>query len=404
MQVKKLTCTTVFEKNYKNPAPTIVNVGSVRSSKSYSIRQCLIAYALQYAGLRIGVCRKVASTLQHSVIKPFVAALVDFNVYDRENFNKTERYYVFDFKDGNSEQSDILFFGLDDVDKIKSTEFNVIWLEEATDFSFDEYSFLLTRLSAPKPIGWEQNQTILSLNPGDARGWIKTKLLPQKGVCLINSTYKDNPFLSEDYIASLLAMKETNPRLYKMLVLGEWGQTEGRIFEKWQLYDDESAPKEFDGTVLGLDFGFNHATALVQCSFKENEVYLRELIYKTHITNTELIALMDALGVRKDLNIIADSAEPDRIRDIANAGYICSGIKKTTVLNSIDTVKKYKIFIHRDSKNLQYEFENYEWKKNLDGQYLDHIEPNKQRDDGIAAARYGVQFYDTTANAMTLVY
>ena len=97
MQVKKLTCTTVFEKNYKNPAPTIVNVGSVRSSKSYSIRQCLIAYALQYAGLRIGVCRKVASTLQHSVIKPFVAALVDFNVYDRENFNKTERYYVFDF-------------------------------------------------------------------------------------------------------------------------------------------------------------------------------------------------------------------------------------------------------------------------------------------------------------------
>lgn len=401
---KRFYVTSVFEKNYQNTAPIIVNVGSVRSSKSYSIAQCVITYACQYPGLKIGICRKIAATMPATVIRPFFKIMDGFGVYNRDSFHKQERFYTFDFDDGKGDKSEILFFGLDDESKIKSTEFNLIWMEEATDFTPDDFTMLQTRLSADRPKGWKRNQIILSLNPSDARGWIKTWLLPQSGVCVINSTYKDNPFLTKEYIRTLLAMKDTNPRKYEMLVLGKWGVSEGRIFEKWQLYDDESAPKEFDGTVMGLDFGWNHATALVQCSFKDDEVYLRELIYKTHITNNELVALMDAQGIRKDIDVIADSAEPDRIRDISNAGYICNGINKTSVLNSIDTVKKYKIFIHKESKNLQYEFENYEWKKNMDGQYLDNIEPNKQRDDGIAAVRYAVQFYDTTANAMTLVY
>lgn len=339
-----------------------------------------------------------------SVIRPLTQLMGDFGVWNRDNYNKQERYYVFDFHDGNKSKSEILFFGLDDADKIKSTEFNLIWMEEATDFTIDDFTMLQTRLSAKEPPGWKRNQLILSLNPSDARGWIKTKLLPQKDVCLINSSWKDNPFLSEAYIRTLLAMKETNPSKYRMLVLGEWGVSEGRIFEKWQLYDDESAPQSFDGVVYGLDFGYNHATALIECRFKEDEVYLREVIYKRKITNTELISLMAAAGVSKEIDISADSAEPDRIREIADAGYNVLPIQKTTVLQSIDTVKKYKIFIHKSSKNLQQEFDGYEWKKNLDGQYLDKLEPNKQQDDGIAAVRYGVQHYDRTANTVLFAY
>lgn len=404
MQVKRFKCTPVFEKNYGNPAPVVVNVGSVRSSKSYSVAQCLIAYACQFTGLKIGICRKVAATLPPSVIRPFFRIMDDFGVYRRDNYQKQERFYVFDYGDGNPVKSEILFFGLDDADKIKSTEFNVVWLEEATDFTIDDFTMLQTRLSAREPAGWWGNQLFLSLNPSDARGWIKTWLLPQKDVCLINSTYKDNPFLSQAYINTLLAMKDTNPQKYRMLVLGEWGVSEGRVFDRWQLYDDASAPKAYDGEVYGLDFGFNHATALIKCSFKEDAVYLREVIYQTHITNSDLIALMGQCGIDRGIDISADSAEPDRIREIANAGYNCLPVKKTTVLSSIDTVKKYKIFIHKDSKNLQEEFNNYEWKKNLSGQYLDNIEPNKQQDDAVAAVRYGVQHYDAIANAMVAVY
>lgn len=398
MQETKIACTSVFEKNYHNTAPIVVNVGGVRSSKSYSIAQCINAYALEYAGLSIGICRKVASTLTGTVVRPFIKVAQLFDAWQDANFNKTERYYIYDLGDGNPNKSTIQFFGLDDIEKIKSTEFNLIWLEEATGFTYEDFTFLQTRLSAPKPEGWERNQVILSLNPSDARGWIKAELLPQKGVCLIESTYKDNPFLSKEYIRNILAMEQTNPRMYRQLVLNEWGVSEGLVFDKWELYDDDTAPKEFDQVIYGLDFGFNHPTALIECSYRDNEVYLREVIYKQHLNNTELIDLMDALGVDKTRTMIADSAEPARIDDIFNRGYYrCEGIKKIDVVKTIEILKKYKIYIHKDSKNLQSEFSDYEWKKNLAGQYLDKLEPDKQHDDAIAAVRYATQYYDQNA-------
>lgn len=395
MQETKITCTTVFEKNYHNAAPVIVNVGGVRSSKSYSIAQCINAYALEFPGLAIGICRKVASTLTSSVVRPFIEVSNTFDTWSDGNFNKSERYYVYDQGDGNPKKSTIQFFGLDDIEKIKSTKFNLIWMEEATGFTYEDFSFLQTRLSAEKPDGWKRNQIVLSLNPSDARGWIRTKLLPQKDVCLIESTYKDNPFLDADYIRNIEALKDNNPRMYKMLVLNQWGVSEGRVFDKWELYDDATAPKEFDQVIYGLDFGWNHATALIECSYKDNAVYLREVIYKNHINNGELIALMDAAGVDKGRAIIADSAEPDRIDEIFNKGYErVEGIKKTEVVKTISILQNYKIYIHKDSKNLQSEFDEYEWKKNLAGQYLDKLEPDKQHDDGIAAVRYATQYYD----------
>lgn len=398
MQETKITCTTVFEKNYHNAAPVIVNVGGVRSSKSYSIAQCINAYALEFPGLAIGICRKVASTLTSSVVRPFIEVANTFDTWSDGNFNKTERYYVYDLGDGNAKKSTIQFFGLDDIEKIKSTKFNLIWMEEATGFTYEDFSFLQTRLSAEKPQGWERNQILLSLNPSDARGWIRTQLLPQKDVCLIESTYKDNPFLDADYIRNIEALKDNNPRMYKMLVLNQWGVSEGRVFDKWELYDENTAPKEFDQVIYGLDFGWNHATALIECSYKDNSVYLREVIYKNHINNGELIALMDAAGVDKERAIIADSAEPDRIDEIFEKGYQrIEGIKKIEVVKTISILQNYKIYIHKDSKNLQSEFDEYEWKKNLAGQYLDKLEPDKQHDDGIAAVRYATQYYDTNA-------
>lgn len=398
MQEQRIICTSVFEKNYKNTSPTIVNVGGVRSSKSYSIAQCINAYALEYAGLKIGICRKVASTLTSSVVRPFINVASTFNAWNDNNFNKSERYYTYDLADGNTTKSTIQFFGLDDIEKIKSTEFNLIWMEEATGFTYDDYVFLGTRLSAPKPSGWKQNQIILSLNPSDARGWIRTKLLPQKDVYLVESTYKDNPFLDDRYIKGLLAMAETNPRMYEMLVLNKWGVSEGRVFDRWELYDETTEPTNYDQVIYGLDFGFNHPTALIQCSYKDNSVYLKEIIYERHLNNRELIDLMNKLKVNKDLTMVADSAEPARIDDIYDSGYQrIEGIKKIDVVKTIEILKNYKIYIHKDSKNLQSEFDEYEWKKNMAGEYLDKLEPDKQHDDAIAAVRYATQYFDYNA-------
>lgn len=400
MQDIHIKCTSVFEKTYHNPAPVIVHVGGVRSGKSYGISQSVNLDCIEFAGLRVAIGRKVAATLKPTLLKTFIDAATAMQLWEEDNFNKTDRYYEYDFHDGNPIKSTIQFFGLDNSQKVMGSEYNLIWIDEATEFSYEDYLKLKTRLSAKKPIGWNQNKIILSLNPNDARGWIRTKLLNQPEICLIESTYKDNPFLDADYIRGLEAMKDASPQMYKMLVLNQWGVSEGRVFDKWELYDETTAPKDFEQVIYGLDFGFNHPTALIECSFKDNAVYLREVIYKRFITNPELIDLMDKLEVRKDLTMIADSAEPARIADIFNRGYFrCEGIKKIDVVKTIDILKKYKIYIHKDSKNLQSEFDEYEWKKNLAGQYLDKLEPDKQHDDAIAAVRYATQYFDQNTGA-----
>lgn len=404
MQDIHIKCTSVFEKNYHNVSPIIVNKGGVRSSKTYSIAQCVNLYCVEFAGLRVAIGRKVAATLKSTLLKSFINASLGMQLWEEENFNKTDRYYEYDFHDGNPIKSDIQFFGLDNSQKVMGSEYNLIWIDEATEFSYEDFLKLKTRLSAKKPEGWKQNQIILSLNPNDARGWIKTKLLPQKDVCLIESTYKDNPFLDDDYIKTLEAMKEASPQMYEMLVLNKWGVSEGRVFDRWELYDESTAPENYDQVLYGLDFGFNHPTALIECSFKDNAVYLKEVIYQRHLNNGELITLMDNLGVNKTLTMIADSAEPARIDEIFNRGYTrVEGIKKIDVVKTINILKKYKIYIHKDSKNLQSEFDEYEWKKNLTGDYLDKLEPDKQHDDAIAAVRYATQYYDTNAGVQ-LIY
>jgi len=398
VQETKIKSTLVFEKNYKNTSPTIVNVGTVRSGKSYAIAQCINLYCVEHCGLRVAIGRKVANTLKTSVLKTWTDATMKMQLFDAENYNKTDKYYEFDFHDGNPTKSFIQFFGLDNSQKVMGSEYNLIWIDEATEFTYDDYSKLQTRLSAEKPNGWKRNQIILSLNPGDARGWIKAKLLPQDDVFLIESSYKDNPFLAKDYIKTLEAMKDVNPQIYKMLVLGQWGVSEGLVFDRWELYDDSTAPKSFDQVIYGLDFGYNHPTALIECSYKDNAVYLKEIIYKQHLNNGELIKLMDALGVNKDLAMIADSAEPDRIDEIFDKGYQrVEGIKKIEVVQTINILKNYKIYIHKDSKNIQDEFNTYEWKKNLAGDYLDKLEPDKQHDDAIAAIRYATLYFDRNA-------
>lgn len=404
MQDVHIKCTSVFEKTYHNPAPILVHVGGVRSGKSYGISQSVNFDCIECPGLRVAIGRKVATTLKTSLLKTFIDATTSMDLWDEENFNKTDRYYEYDFHDGNPLKSSIQFFGLDNSQKVMGSEYNLIWIDEATEFSYEDFLKLKTRLSAKKPEGWERNKIILSLNPGDARGWIKTQLLPQPGVCLIESTYKDNPFLSKDYVKNILDMEHANPRMYRQLVLNEWGVSEGLVFDKWELYDESTAPENFDQVIYGLDFGWNHATALIECSFKDNEVYLREVIYEHFINNAQLIDLMDSLGVDKDLALIADSAEPARIDDIFNRGYQrIEGIKKIEVVKTIDILKKYKIYIHKDSKNLQSEFNEYEWKKNLAGQYLDRLEPDKQHDDGIAAVRYATQYYDQNSGSLGFV-
>lgn len=123
-------------------------------------------------------------------------------------------------KNGN----EIIFSGLDDVEKIKSVTFESgeltdIWVEEATETLEEDINQLKVRLRGGK----SKKQMVLSFNPVNINHWIKKHFIDSGLATVCHSTYKDNKFLTEDDIQTLESFKNVDEYYYKVYCLGQWG-------------------------------------------------------------------------------------------------------------------------------------------------------------------------------------
>jgi phage terminase large subunit len=200
----------------------------------------------------------------------------------------------------------------------------------------------------------------------------------------IHSTYKDNPFLSKKYIKILEDLEFIDDALYQIYALGKWAQLPDIIYRN---YVEAPCDGIFDEIWYGLDFGFNHPTALVQMGMRGGELYVKELIYKSHMTNRDLIDEMGRLEIDTRSPMYADSAEPARIEEIYRAGYNIHPAEKK-VDDGIDSVKRHKLHIDPGSVNLLKERMTYKWMTDKNGNTLD--KPVKFNDDCMDAMRYGI--------------
>jgi len=371
--------TNIFERNQAATKRAVVNIGGARSSKSHSIAQLLLVKLFQEQNKNIGICRKTMPALKMTAMRLFVSLLKDYGLYAKCNHNKSENFI--DYKNNR-----VQFFSLDEPDKIKSTEFNYIWMEEANEFTYDDYITLLTRLSG-RTAAQETNHMYLSLNPTEAMGWIPQKVVPTRDTEVIRSTYKDNPFVQKEYIKILENLREQDENYYKIYALGEWGQKQDLIYTRYEFI--EAIPEVGDDIFYGLDFGFNNPCALVRVVEKDKKFYVKEELYKSDLTTPELIAelrriIPESLRTR---TIYADAAEPDRIAEIVNADFNIYAAQKD-VQAGIDKVRQSVLYLTSDSVNLRNEILSYKWKRDRAGNPLD--EPVKFNDHLLDALRYAI--------------
>ena len=383
---KQIQTTGIFDRNYNSRCPVVVNIGSARSGKSYSILQLLLMKFINEDHKEFMIARKTLPSLRRTAYKIFVAMLQEYGYYKHCIHNKTD--LTFKFKSNTIE-----FLSVDNIEKIKSSEYNYIFLEEANEFAKLDFRIIHTRLSG-KTTQEEPNKLFLALNPSDIDGWINQTLIHESGIEVIHSTYLDNPFLSEEYIKILTDLKDKDPALYRVYALGLWAEMQGKIYSNYVI--ESVFPETFDDEIQGLDFGFNNPSALIWVGFKDNELYIRELIYQTELTNGDLIKKMKAVGVNKKTPTYADSAEPDRIEEIHRAGFNVIPAKKgpRSVLDGINAVKGYKIHVHESAAWFLKEIKSYLWKKDKNGKNTD--EPVKFMDHGLDGVRMAIFTYTYT--------
>lgn len=369
--------TEIFKRNYESKATVVLNEGGARSSKSYSVCQLFIMKFINEEGKNFLITRKTLPSLRITAYKLFIDLLKEYKYYNKVEHNKTFR--EFRFRDNY-----LLATSIDESTKIQSTDFNYIWMEEAEEFTYEDYITLKTRLSGNKK-GDERNQIFLTYNPKKEYSYINKKVKSESDVEIIKSTYKDNPALSPEYIALLEGLKEQSTDFHKIFTLGEYASADGMIYS--HIKNIACYPEEFDYTIYGLDFGYNNPCALVRVDSADGKFYLTELLYQTRLTNADLIERLKDLIPNKNYRIFCDSAEPDRIRELRAAGFYATESRKG-VKEGIDYVKRCEVYTRDENVNLNKELEEYVWKKSPRGELTD--EPVRYNNHLMDAMRYAI--------------
>jgi phage terminase large subunit len=229
----------------------------------------------------------------------------------------------------------------------------------------------------------------MDYNPSHAEDhWIEEKIKVRDDVLVINSTYKDNPFLNKETIQEIERLKEADPNLWRIYGLGLFGIASSRIYNHFELCDN--MPEDYKEKFYGLDFGFNHPTAMVEIREVDDAYYVDEIFYVSGWVNSVLIENLALKEISKSKYIFGDNEDKNRIEEIRRAGYNIHQSDKA-VVKGIDTVKSKQIFITKRSTNLLKESRGYSWKTTSDGKILD--EPVKINDDALDAMRYAIYTY-----------
>lgn len=347
--------------------------GSRASKKSKTTALNQIVRLMQYPDANLLVVRKVFRTLKDSCFTELKWAIKRLGVSEFWEIKESplEMTYI-------PTGQKIYFRGLDDPLKVTSITVERgylcwCWIEEAyeigSEADFDTLNESI-RGAIPEETGLFKQFT-LTFNPWNEHHWLKKRFFddPREDTLAITTNYLCNEWLDKADLQVFENMKLTNPRRYRVAGLGDWGIVEGLIYENWEekLFDiDEVRKLPSVRSGFGLDFGYvNDPTAflcaLVDCPNKT--VWIFDEIYKRGLSNEKIAEEIRDAGYSKE-KIVADSAEPksiDRLRELGLSRIESARKGKDSIMNGIDFLQDFKIFIHPKCVNTITEISNYTW-------------------------------------------
>lgn len=337
--------------------------------------------------------RKTTASCKFSVWKELKEAV------DRLKLNKFFTFYESDYSAVCKINGTIFKCqGLDIAEKIKGfSEVSDCLLEEATEFTLEDFELIDGTVRSIKyelPL-----QIYLCFNPVSKTNYVFKRFGFDTGIVpdntfILKTTYLDNPYVSQDYLERMEHMKKVNPTRWKIEALGDFVSLDRLIFQNYRV--EEFDYTQIKGQLLcGLDFGFSIDESAFCASILDEpnkKLYIFKTWGDTGKTNQDLIKIITALGFSKSV-IIADSSEPKSIEEIKRGGII--KIRAATkgpdsVRAGIQKLQQYEIIVHPSCEGIITEFENYSWKKNRDGEYINEPLQNGF-DHYIDSLRYSLQ-------------
>lgn len=418
---------------FRSRKPEILLSGAAGTGKSRACLEKVHFMCLQNPGMRALIARKTAVSLTSTGLVTFREIVAKEAIASGElRFYGGSRTEAASYKYGNG--STITIGGLDKATRIMSSEYDVIYVQEATELVEDDWEALTTRLRNGK-VSFQQ--LMADCNPGPPQHWLNQRSI--RGMTeMVNCRHEDNPRLFADgewtaegdsYIARLDAL--TGVRRER-LRFGRWAAAEGLVYTLFDpqvhLYKPIGMPPKEWPRYLSVDFGFNNPfTCQWWCEDGDGRLYMYKEIYMTgRLVEDHAAAILQAIrkgdGHGPDVmpvEVICDHDAEDRatlekhlgLSTVPAVKTVSDGIQAVQARMKIQADGKPRIFICRDAlvetdpvladahkpKCAQDEILEYVWDTRRQAGAADTTvreAPLKSNDHGMDAMRYIVAARD----------
>ena len=345
--------------------------GSAGSGKSHFITQKIIIKALREKR-RVMICRRYGTTMRNSVFKLFKDVIESFKITHLTRIKESDMSITL------PNGSEIIFVGLDNEEKLLSIAgITDVFIEEVYEVPKEIVDQLNLRMRGKAP----NQQIYMAFNPISAKHWLydfcEGSTRPESSI-YSQSTFRDNPFLPDEYVKALEDMYRTNPNKARVFCDGNWGaDVEGLVYKNHVVsdFDINELIKQGLEVRVGIDWGFVDPTTVVVSLFDKpkKEIYIIGEFYRRGATLEEIKDGIVQLGISKQ-KMYCDGAEPDKVDYLRRNGFNAVSAKKGagSVKAGISFLQDMKIICHESCVNVAAELENYVYLKDKKtGQYIE---------------------------------
>lgn len=392
----KIKATGVFEKNWEalqsGKYKYIINSGSSRSSKTFSILQIFWILAWSKERTKLSVFRNTKKDCKDTILQDMLKYYATLDNYEFVKFNKTES--IFTFPNGST----INIEGTDDELKVHGYHSDYLWFNEFYKMPKETFDQLDMRCSVA---------VFMDYNPV-GRLW-SDDLIKQDNAKLIHSTFKDNPFCPLEQKKKILSYEPTeynlqqltaNTYMWQVYGLGLKAEKPNKIYHNWKVIPDAEFDSLQYSSFFGMDFGLSSPSAMVEMKFDgDKSFFIKEILYKPlNQMQGTLSTELDNLKIPKHIEIICDvgnELNKTEMQKLRNSGYNALPAMKGagSILSGIETIQKSTIYYTKSSKNIENEYDTYSWRI-AQGVQLD--EPEQTDDHLLDAMKYVISWYRRT--------
>jgi len=328
--------------------PEVLYEGPAGTGKSYACLWKVHAAMCKYPGARALIVRQTLVSLTASALVTYQERVLPTGNFQVDKFGGS-RFDPVQFRYPNG--SVIVVGGMDNPSKIMSSEYDLAYVNEATELSENAWEAITTRLRYGV---MPYQQLLADCNPVAPTHWLNQRAI--KGITTrFRSTHEDNPVLWNAYLGKWTERGEKYIALldrltgvrYQRLRLGNWVAAEGQVYDNWSAanvvkYEDVKHKIEQSHLRIGAgDWGWTKPGVLQVWSVDhDGDMYLVEEVYQTRRA-VESWWIPKAQALTRTWNVrqwFLDPSEPEHIAQFQHAGIPATGAKND-IKPGIDAVQ-----------------------------------------------------------------